>query len=98
METVPVSEGAGGGSISLQPRTARLKMKEAAARAIFKAKAGSIPCFPLPPHFEIEITYKDHFAAASVSSYPGIKQISPYCLMYSADRYQDVLTMFHFCL
>ena len=48
--------------------------------------------FPLPDHFKVEISFKDHFKAKG-ASYPGVKQTGPATVEFEADDYMDVLRM-----
>ena len=96
IETVPVSEGMGAGSVSIQPDLAVRRIREAVKKAVAKDKKDLL--FPLPSHFDIEITYKLHEKARWASFYPGVKQIAPTTIRYEADDLMDVLTMIHYIL
>ncbi len=90
IETVAVSEGRGRGSISIHPNKALRLIQEAAERAV--KKNGADCMFPLPEHFKIEISFKDHFRAKG-ASYPGVIQTGPAAVAYEADDWMDVLRM-----
>ena len=90
VETVAVSEGRGRGSISIHPDKALRLIEAAAERAMKKPAADCM--FPLPDHFKVEISFKDHFRAKS-AAYPGIIQTGPNTVVYEADDYMDVLRM-----
>ncbi len=96
VQMVSVSEGIGAGSVSLQPDEAVSRITEAAKKAVSGDKKDCL--FPLPEHFTIDITFKQHFKAKYASWYPGMTQTDPYSVRFEADDYMDVLTMFHFCL
>jgi D-amino peptidase len=96
VETVAVSEGRGGGSISIHPHKALRLIREAARRAMEKDAAACL--FPLPEHFRVEISYKDHKRARSAAAYPGVIQTGPAEVLYESDDYMDVLRMFNFVL
>ena len=90
VETVAVSEGRGRGSISIHPNKALRLIREAAERALKKDRQACL--FPLPEHFKVEISFKDHFRAKG-ASYPGVLQTGPAEIVYEADDYMDVLRM-----
>jgi len=94
IETVAVSEGRGRGSISIHPNKALHLIREAACRAMQKNPADCM--FPLPEHFKVEISFKDHFRAKN--AYPGVKQTGPASVEYEADDWMDVLRMLDFVL
>lgn len=96
IETVPVSEGNGAGSVSLQPDLAVKRIREGVERAMRKPKEACM--FPLPEHFHIEICFKDHAKARWASYYPGVKQTGTTTIEYDADDYMDVLVMMHYLL
>ena len=95
IETVAVSEGRGRGSISIHPHKALRLIREAAQRAMKKAAADCM--FPLPPHFHVEISFKDHFRAKA-AAYPGVVQTGATTVAYEADDYMEVLRMLNFVL
>ena len=90
IETVAVSEGRGRGSISIHPDKALRLIEAAAKRAMEKDAADCM--FPLPDHFKVEISFKDHFRAKG-AAYPGVVQTGPASVAYEADDYMDVLRM-----
>jgi len=90
IETVAVSEGRGRGSISIHPNKALRLIKEAAERAV--KKDGADCMFPLPKHFKVEISFKDHFRAKG-ASYPGVVQTGPASIAFEADNWMDALRM-----
>lgn len=90
IETVAVSEGRGRGSISIHPNKALRLIREAACRAVKKPAADCM--FPLPWHFKVEISFKDHYRAKA-ASYPGVWQTGPAEVAFEAGDYMDVLRM-----
>ena len=96
IETVPVSEGMGNGSISIHPDLAVRRIRETVERAVQKDAADCM--FPLPEHFHVEICYKNHHAATSASWYPGCRQIDAKRVEFEADDYLDVLKFIHWVL
>ena len=94
IETVAVSEGRGRGSISIHPNKAVRLIREAACRAMRKDREACM--FPLPEHFSVEISFKDHYRAKN--AYPGLTQTGPATVTYEADDWMDVLRMLDFVL
>lgn len=94
IETVAVSEGRGRGSISIHPNKAVRLIREAACRAMRKDAAACM--FPLPEHFRVEISFKDHYRARC--AYPGLVQTGPATVAYEADDWMEVLRMMDFVL
>ena len=96
IETVAVSEGMGRGSISIHPDRALKLIREAAQRAVRKPAADCM--FPLPDHFKVEISFKEHARAKNGASYPGVVQTGAQEIVYEADDYMDVLKMIDWVL
>ena len=94
-ETVAVSEGRGRGSVSIHPNKALRLIREAAERALGKDPKQCL--FPLPEHFRVEISFKEHFQAKG-AAYPGVRQTSPTDVVFEADDYMDVLRMLDYVL
>ena len=69
---------------------------EAAARAVQKPAAECM--FPLPDHFKVEISFKEHAQAKNAASYPGVAQTGAQEIAYEADDYMDVLRMIDWVL
>ena len=94
--TVPVNEGRGNGCISMQPAKAVRLIRETAEKA---AKLDPRAClFPMPEHFTVEVSYRQHQSARGNSFYPGAKQIDSRTIVYESDKWFDCLTFLHFCL
>ena len=94
VETVAVSEGRGRGSISIHPNRAVHLIREAAFRAIKKDAEECL--FPLPEHFRIEISFKEHFRARN--AYPGLVQTGSATVRYDTDDWMEALRMLDFVL
>lgn len=96
IETVAVSEGCGRGSISIHPNKALRLIEEAAERA---AKKDAKKCmFPMPEHFKVEISFKEHARAKNALAYPGVKPVSCGIVEYESDDYDSVLRMLDWVL
>lgn len=94
--TVPVSQGVGRGSVSIHPEKAVSLIREKAEQAM---KLDPDKCmFPMEEYYDVEIDYRDHFRAKSVSYYPGAVQLGSRTVSFGSDNWMDVLTFFHFCL
>ena len=94
VETVAVSEGRGRGSVSIHPNKALRLIREAACRAMKKDAKDCM--FPLPEHFKVEISFKDHYRARN--AYPRLVQTGPAAVCYEADDWMEVLRMLDFVL
>ncbi len=93
---VPVSEGIGAGSVSIHPDLAVERIFDAAKDA-FKAEKESC-MFPLPKHFTVEISFKEHSKATGAKWYPGCEQTGARTVKFEADDYMDVLKFIHWVL
>ena len=96
IQTVPVSEGFGNGSISIHPNLAVQRIRETVEKAVSQKAEDCM--FPLPEHFHVEICYKTHQQATNASWYPGCMQLNPATVCFDADDYMDVLKFIHFVL
>ena len=96
IETVPVSEGCGNGSMSIHPDLAVRRIRETVQKAV--CKEGKDCMFPLPEHFHVEINFREHFRAYDGGFYPGAKQVDEKTVAFDADDYMDVLKFFHWVL
>ncbi len=94
--TVPVSEGRGNGSISIQPGLAVKRIREAVEKAVGQNPADCM--YPLPEHFHVEICFRRHQKARNASFYPGCVQTGATTVEYDSDDYMDVLKLFHWVL
>jgi D-amino peptidase len=94
IQTVAVKKGVGNSVTSMHPQLAVKKIKEGAESALRK---DINKCkIELPKHFKIELSFKNHAKAFTMSFYPGIKQISSTNILFETDNYFEVLRMFMF--
>ena len=96
IHTVPVSEGHGYGAISIHPDLAVKRIRETVARAATQPKAACM--YPMPEHFTLEISYKQHYDAQNASWYPGCTQTGARTVRFEAQNYFDVLTCIYWIL
>jgi D-amino peptidase len=94
--TVPVSEGMGNASLSIHPKLAVSRIREAVERAVKQPKEACM--FPMPDHFVMEICFKQHYDALGGSWYPGAKQVDARTVRFESDCYEDVLRFVYFVL
>ncbi len=94
---VPVSEGTGAGSLGMHPDVAVRTIRETVAKAV-ASKTREECMFPMPEHFHIEISFKEHMKALSGSWYPGAKQTDARVIEFDTDDWFDALRFFHFVL
>ena len=90
MKGIAYGVGVGPGDPEYMILKAIRLIREAAWRAVKKDAAQCM--FPLPEHFKVEISFKDHFRAKG-AAYPGVVQTGPASVAYEADDYMDVLRM-----
>ncbi|MEG2860341.1 MAG: M55 family metallopeptidase [Clostridia bacterium] len=96
IQTVPVCEGFGNGSISIQPALAVKRIRETTERALRLPRESCL--FPLPEAFDVTVEYRPHFMAKRAGFYPGAEQVGPRTVRFHANNYFDVLTFFSFVL
>jgi D-amino peptidase len=94
--TVPVSEGRGNASISINPRLAVARIGEEAGKAI-RASEGREPIV-LPPAFEVSIEFRQHFMAYRGSFYPGARKLSPLAVGFACKTWFEALTFLFWVL
>ena len=94
--TVPVLEGVGNGTVSIHPNLAVKRIREGVERALSGDISGNL--FPMPDHFEFEVTYREHSRARSAGFYPGCRQTGPYTCLYESGDWMDVLKFMHWVL
>ena len=101
---VATSQGIGGGSIGMHPEVAQEEIQAGMAKAVahlqeqLAAGEPSDCLIPLPPYFELEVTYREHKKAYTSSFYPGAVQTGPKTVVYEAADYEDVLGYMLFCM
>lgn len=88
--------GRGAGSVSIHPALAVSRIREGVEKA-FSAKREEC-MFPLPEHFAVEISFKEHFKAAGAKWYPGCEQTGARTVRFEADDYMDVLRFIYWVL
>lgn len=93
--TVAVSEGIGGGSISMHPEAALRAIREGAKRGVKRAKDCVLT---LPERFDAVVRFRDHAAAYQRSFYPGATLADGKNLCYSTGDWFELLRFFHFTL
>jgi len=99
IRTVAVSEGRGNASISINPGLARRRIAEAARSAIVEADRSKGPAVAvLPPSFEVEVSYRQHWQAYRASFYPGALRTGPLGAGFSAKDWYEVLRFLFFVL
>ena len=94
--TVPIIEGVGNGSISIHPDLAVKRIRAAAEKAANMDLSKNM--FPMPQHFKLEVTWREHSRARSAAFYPGCVQVAPYNAVYESDDWMDVLKFIHWVL
>lgn len=94
--TVPVSEGIGNASISINPNLSlkliKSKVQEALKGDLSRCKV------KLPESFNVEIRYKEHFDAYKASFYPGAKQTDTHTVVFDTKAFYEVLRFIFFVL
>ena len=96
IRTVAVNQGIGDGTLAIHPDEAVERIQRTACEAM---AADPAACrFPLPDHFHVEITYREHPNAHRNSFYPGAQKAGPRTVAYDAADYADVLRFLLFCL
>lgn len=94
--TVPVSEGCGGGSVSLHPGEAVRRIKEGMMEALKKDLEEYR--ITLPEHFHVEIEFKEFVRAKKGSYYPGAQRTGSKAVSFDTDDFYEVLRFFLFVL
>ena len=87
VETVAVNQGVGRGTVSIHPNKALRLIREAAERAVRKDPGSCL--IPLPEHFTVEISYKEHHRAKNAASYPGVIQTGPAEIRCETDDWME---------
>jgi len=93
---VAVSEGIGNASVSINPRVAVSRIKEAAAGALRAAERAKP--IALPERFEVDIEFRQHFRAYRGSFYPGAERVSPLTVRFACAKWLDALTFLFWVL
>jgi len=95
VRVVPVSEGLGNASISINPALAARRIKEEAKAALARKDPKPLE---LPKRFKVSIRWRYHHLAHRGSFYPGAKQTGPFEVAYSSGDWMDVLRFLFFVL
>ncbi len=95
IETLAVKEGDGGATVSVNPDYACELIKEGVKNSLKKISACRIT---IPKKFEVEINYKEHKQAKKASYYPGVTQIGPYTVLFTAKDVNEFATTIMFIL
>jgi D-amino peptidase len=94
--TVAVKRGVGNASISIHPHLAVDLITEQVQTALQDDIA---KCrLPLPEHFSVQITYRDHAMAHRASFFPAAVLEQPHTVGFESDDYFEVLRLFSFVL
>lgn len=93
---VPVSEGVGNASISLQPMAAQ-KAIQAGMREALRGDASRC-LLKMPEKFEASIRFHEHYRAYRASFYPGAQSDGMKGVTFEAKNYFDILRFFMFVL
>ena len=96
IQTVAVNKGIGDSVISIHPSEALIRIKEGVESALKRDL--NIYQFSLPPYFKTELFFKNPALAYRASFYPGMRQVSPECVLFQSENYFEVLRMFLFAL
>jgi D-amino peptidase len=94
ISTVSVSKYVGKSNISLHPDKSLELIEKNMELALKKDINKCI--INMPEYFKVEICYNRHINAYKASFYPGVKLVSPTSILYTSNKYFDVLTMFNF--
>lgn len=95
IETVTVKEGVGGASVSINPDYACELIKEGVKNSL---KHNELCKINIPEQFQVEISYKDHKDAKRASYFPGVSQIGPRVVSYTAKDVKEFITTRMFIL
>ena len=94
IETVAVKQGVGEATVNIHPELATTRIREGAAKAL----RGSVAqCqIPLPVHFLVDISYRDHYNAHAYGFYPGASQRDASTVRFESDSYFEVMRFLFF--
>ncbi len=99
IRTVPVNRGIGNGTLAIHPDVAMERIRAAAQEAVAASTADRAKfLYPLPEHFAIEVTYREHALALRNSYYPGAKASGPRSVAFETADYDEALRFMLFCL
>ncbi len=87
--TVAVKEGIGEATVNIHPDLAITQIREGVARAL---RGPLAQCqIPLPAHFAVQVTYRDHYFAHVYGFYPGATQKDATMVQFDTDSYFEVM-------
>lgn len=92
--TIPVIEGMGGASMSINPNLAIRKIKEEVKNVLTSDYRKCL--VTLPKNFDIKIRYKSFKQAYKASFYPNVELIDNQTISYKCDDYFEVLRLLLF--
>ena len=92
--TLAVKDGTGNTTVNIHPHLAVEKILE----SVHTALQGDVSkCrLPLPEHFAVDITYKDHAMASKASFFPLAVSTQPRTIRFESNDYFEVLRLFAF--
>ncbi len=98
--TVATHTGRGRSTVSIQPDLAVRRIEDGVRTALARsAESGFEGCFvTLPAHFDLEVRYREHPTAYSMSFYPGARQPDAKTVAFSSDSYEEIRRAVHFIL
>jgi len=86
---VAVKEGIGEATVNIHPELAVARIREGVAKALVDDVLRCL--MPLPPHFALQIGYRDHARAHRAGFYPGARQLDPTTVEFGHESYFEVL-------
>jgi D-amino peptidase len=87
--TVAVKEGIGEATVNIHPELATARIREGVAKAL---RGPVADCqIPLPGHFSVEISYRDHYNAHLYGFFPGTIQKDANTVQFESDGYFEVM-------
>ena len=94
--TLAVKQGSGNSTVSIHPQLAVEKIREGVQTALQQDVS---KCrLPLPAHFTVDISYKDHAMARKASFFPEAVSTHPHTIRFESNDYFEVLRLFAFVL
>jgi D-amino peptidase len=94
IQTVPVSQGIGGSTISIHAQLAVSRIREGVEEAL--GRDPSSARMNVPPHFRMEVRFRDHMDAYIASFFPGVMSVDPHTVSFESDDYFELLRVLMF--
>jgi D-amino peptidase len=94
IDTVPVNQGIGAASISINPDMAIELIEKNVMESVINIQNKKL--LAMPEYFEVEICYKKHTTAYRKSFYPGCELIDSNTIKFQSENYYEVLRAFMF--